>query len=273
VKSGRSVTSGQVYAKADFPDQLLITGLTFYNTLGGAGNGFNGGPYTIALSSTPKPVNGLDLTNLSNNIGADNTVVFSGLLPVGPIPVGGSQTIVFSTPFTFDPASGLHLLLDVTSPAPIAVSSFFDARFDAGGLFSRAMTPGCCLELSDFGLVTGFVTPTPEPASLALLGGPKYRNAHFCSISEQIGNAMAELSRKSAKNRACRSPAWCRTVETRQSALRLAERHNVLFYLESQPAPIPALTAYATKMGRSLVLARISIRKIDGHPDIRPGAP
>jgi hypothetical protein len=30
-----------------------------------------------------------------------------------------------------------------------------------------------------------------------------------------------------------------------------------LFYLESQPAPTPALTAYATKMGRSLVLARV----------------
>jgi len=161
----------QVYAKADFPGQLSITGLTFYNTLGGAGNGFNGGLYTIALSSTPKPVNGLDLTDLSNNIGADNTVVFSGLLSAGLIPVGGSQTIVFSAPFTYDPASSLNLLLDVFSPAPIQALSFFDEDFgNAGGLFSRAMTPGCCLGFSDTGLVTGFVTPTPEPASVALLG-------------------------------------------------------------------------------------------------------
>ena len=162
----------QVYARTDFPSQLTISGLTFYNTLGGAGNGFNGGAYTVALSSTSKLVNGLDLTNLANNIGANNTVVFSGTLPAGPIPIGGSQTIAFSTPFMYDPGSGLNLLLDVTSPAPIQVLSFFDEDLgNAGGLFSRAMTPGCCAGFSDDGLVTGFVTPTPEPASLALLAG------------------------------------------------------------------------------------------------------
>ena len=31
-----------------------------------------------------------------------------------------------------------------------------------------------------------------------------------------------------------------------------------MFYLDNQPRPIPALTAYATKMGRSLVLANMS---------------
>jgi hypothetical protein len=163
----------QVYARGDFPSQLTITGLTFYNTLGGADNGFNGGTYTFALSSTSKLVDGLDLTNLANNIGADNTVVFSGTLPAGPIPVGGNQTIVFSTAFTYDPASGLNLLLDINSPAPIQVSSFFDEDLgNAGGLFSRAMTPGCCTGFSDDGLVTGFVTvPAPKLSSLpALLG-------------------------------------------------------------------------------------------------------
>jgi hypothetical protein len=54
----------------------------------------------------------------------------------------------------------------------------------------------------------------------------------------------------------------------RQSALRLAERHNALFYLESQPRPIPALTAYATKMGRSLVLACQSMQET---PQALPG--
>jgi hypothetical protein len=44
---------------------------------------------------------------------------------------------------------------------------------------------------------------------------------------------MAQLPRKSAKNDAYRLPAWCRPVDTRQSALGLAERHNALFYLES----------------------------------------
>jgi hypothetical protein len=42
----------------------------------------------------------------------------------------------------------------------------------------------------------------------------------------------------------------------RQSGLRLAERHNALFYLESQPAH-SGLDPYATKIGRSLVPAHI----------------
>src|SRR3954452_4643954 len=65
----------QVYASTDFPSQLTITGLTFYNS-GPFSSGFNGGTYTLALSSTSKAVNGLDLSNLSNNIGSDNKVVF-----------------------------------------------------------------------------------------------------------------------------------------------------------------------------------------------------
>ena len=75
-------------------------------------------------------------------------------------------------PFSYDPASGLNLLLvEVISPAPIPVFSGFDADFgSAGGLFSRAMTPGCCGAFADTGLVTGFVLATPEPASLLLLG-------------------------------------------------------------------------------------------------------
>ena len=42
-----------------------------------------------------------------------------------------------------------------------------------------------------------------------------------------------------------------------QSALGLAERHNALFYLEKLTCPPPDLSAYATKTGRSLVLASL----------------
>jgi hypothetical protein len=35
---------------------------------------------------------------------------------------------------------------------------------------------------------------------LILQNGPKKGNAHFCSISGQIGNAMAQLLRKSASS-------------------------------------------------------------------------
>ena len=163
----------QVYASPDFAGPITIVGLTFYNSQGGASGGFTSGLITLALSSTSAAVNGLDLNNLANNIGADNTVVFSGTLPAGSIPVGGSATIAFSTPFTYDPGSHLNLLLDVVSPAPGAGHSLFDAdNRNAGGLFSRAMTPGCCAAFDDHGLVTGFdiATPVPEPASLVLMG-------------------------------------------------------------------------------------------------------
>ena len=166
----------QVYAASDFSSALTIMGLTFYNSLGQATNGFNGGTYTISLCVDSAPVNGLDLSNLNNNVGANNTGVFNGTLPQGPVPVGGSDTITFSTPFTYNPLSGLNLLLYVQSsnpipiinPSPFIFGSYFDANNGtAGGLFSRAENPGCCMSFSDWGLVTGFVTgqvPTvPEP--------------------------------------------------------------------------------------------------------------
>ena len=100
-----------MYASTDFPSQLTITGLTFYNS-GPFSSGFNGGTYTLALSSTSKALDGLDLSNLSNNIGSDNKVVFSGTLPVGPIPVGDRTTVPRPSLMTRQPAD---LLMDVTS--------------------------------------------------------------------------------------------------------------------------------------------------------------
>jgi hypothetical protein len=163
----------QVYAASDFPAAITITGLTFYNTLGNAGDGFNSGSYSLYLSSTTAAVNNLDLSFLANNIGADSTLVFSGTLPQGSVPAGGSATITLTTPYTYDPGSGDNLLLDVISSTTSSDIGYFDADDGtANGLFSRAMTPGCCNGFSDYGLVTGFdySSAAPEPASLALLG-------------------------------------------------------------------------------------------------------
>ena len=108
----------------------------------------------------------LDLGTLSNNVGADNTLVFSGPLPGL---AGGVLHIVLSTPYTYDPANG-NLLMDLFSSGGSGGGVFMDARNGtAGGLFSRAMTPGCCSGDSDWGLVTGFSTGVPEPSTWALM--------------------------------------------------------------------------------------------------------
>ena len=159
----------QVYAASSFPGVLTISGVTFFETLATGGR-FTDAVYTLSLSTTSKSVNGLDLTNLNNNVGADSTVVFSGHLsgvPDSSILLGGSGL------FVYDPALG-NLLLDIQfSSIGRGGSLFLDARYgDSGGLFSRAIVSGTGFDNS--GLVTRFEdansAPVPEPASLLLFG-------------------------------------------------------------------------------------------------------
>jgi PEP-CTERM motif len=86
----------QVYASSDFSETITIRDLEFYNTQYIAGP-VNTGTYQISLSTTSAAVDGLDTSDLANNIGANNTVVFDSLLPGLS---GGVLHIVLSTPFT-----------------------------------------------------------------------------------------------------------------------------------------------------------------------------
>ncbi|MFZ0601534.1 MAG: hypothetical protein WAN05_09270, partial [Roseiarcus sp.] len=54
-------------------------------------------------------VTGLNASNLSTNVGSDNTVVYTGTLPSLS---NGMLAITFTTPFTYNTANG-NLLLDV----------------------------------------------------------------------------------------------------------------------------------------------------------------
>ena len=107
------------------PGSTTFTGISFYCY----GGNPNSGTFTISLSSTSaltSPnntypfVTGLNASNLSANIGLDNTVVYSGTLPAL---TNGTLTITFTTPFTYNTANG-NLLLDVQSTIPTNSSPF-----------------------------------------------------------------------------------------------------------------------------------------------------
>ncbi len=145
----------QVYSASFFPDAASISAISFprTNVASSGTNTITTATYTVSLSTTSKPVNGLNLINLNENIGSDNQVFFSGVLQ-GTIASGGKLTVT-GTPFLYDPAQG-NLLLDIrVSGIGGGGGIFFDARNGtAGGLFSRAMSPGTGFD--NYGLVTEF---------------------------------------------------------------------------------------------------------------------
>ena len=154
----------QVYAATDFSAPIDITSFTFYNHNSPPGS-IAGGTYDFSLSTTQKPVNGLDTATYSNNVGPDVAQFFNGFLG-GPI--AGGQFTVTGTGFHYNPSNG-NLLLEVDLSSPTNQGGvFLDARNnDAHGLFSRATDFGG--GSTGTGLVTGFDTAT-EPGSFALLG-------------------------------------------------------------------------------------------------------
>ena len=83
----------------------------------------------INLSTTSVPDDGLSLV-FANNIGPDDTVVFSGPLPLssdftGGVPKDFDIVINLTTPFFYDPSMG-NLLLDVRNFGS-GLTTFFDA--------------------------------------------------------------------------------------------------------------------------------------------------
>jgi hypothetical protein len=161
----------QVYTSSLFSGPITITGLDFYNTqLNSGATGMNTGTFTISLSTTSANWNSLSTTP-ANNIGSDNTQVFSGSLAQAWA-FGDTLAITFTTPFTYTPGPGANLLLNVqaTGTGDSGGDIYFDISrgntiFGSYYDFNFGPTVG-----KGFGLVTGFVTSTPEPGTLALLG-------------------------------------------------------------------------------------------------------
>jgi hypothetical protein len=158
----------QVYSSSEFSGAQLIEEIRFFLHPSWPGN-INSGVYTIDLSTTSQPVNGLDLTNFDNNLGGDNQLFTTNVLTGGPSP---NVLSFVGTPFNYDPTLG-NLLLDisVSGVSHVGDTAFFVAyNGDAGGIFSRATNFGAD-SFENYGLVTEFVgDPIPEPATMLLLG-------------------------------------------------------------------------------------------------------
>ena len=171
----------QVYTHSLFSGPITITGLQFFNTQFNSGaTAMNSGTWNISLSTTSADWNSLSET-FASNLGADNSLVFSGNLSQ-PWAFGDTLTIDFTTPFSYDPAKG-NLLMDVlVSGASDAggdiyfdMNGFLPRRHAANTIMGRVFCFGGlpCRPSGSFvkgvGLVTGLLT-TPEPASFVLLG-------------------------------------------------------------------------------------------------------
>jgi hypothetical protein len=140
---------------------------------------------TITLSSTSKAPDGLSST-FADNVGGDVVTVFSGDLTLAS-PASGAGApkpfdvdVPLETPFDFDPASGLNLLLDVTIPT-CTLTNAFDAEDSVtdGTSIVRAFPSSSATATvsSTVGLVTQFVGE----------GGPPLPPGPFLTTAEIPG--------------------------------------------------------------------------------------
>jgi hypothetical protein len=139
---------------------------------------------TLYLSTTSRAVDGLS-TNMSSNLGADNTRVFSGLYTLNamssslPQPLPFDVVIPLQTGFFYNPTNG-NLLLDLTvsdQPATEFAQPYVDDVESTSDSVSRAHRDPFDTHtwLDSYGAVTEFgVTPVvalkPKIAFIALPG-------------------------------------------------------------------------------------------------------
>jgi hypothetical protein len=166
----------QVYGASDFGrvgSPMFITEIRFDESPGGPGFVDTSLPnLRIDLSTTAKVPDGLSST-FAENIGANDTVVFSG--PFDFSDNGFGVHIPLQTPFLYDPAQG-NLLMDVRNlmTGRVSVPAYIRAEYTVGDSVSVATSlsdaNSLTGSLSTLGLVTLFtVTPIPEPSTVSLL--------------------------------------------------------------------------------------------------------
>jgi hypothetical protein len=132
----------------------------------------------IDLSTTSAAPDALS-TAFANNVGGDDTTVFSGALPLSSAKTGPAAgpkdfdiVINLTTPFVYDRSAG-NLLLDVRNFSG-GTTTTFDAQTTVGDTVSRVWVSDVNAATGQTpdteGLVTRFTTsPVPEPSTGALL--------------------------------------------------------------------------------------------------------
>ncbi|MFZ0704145.1 MAG: PEP-CTERM sorting domain-containing protein [Candidatus Korobacteraceae bacterium] len=163
----------QVYASSDFSGAIQISDIYLYNTQFNSGAGSTpSGTYTVSLSTTSAGVGTLSPT-FADNIGANNTQVFSGSIQQS-WNFGDTLDIHFSQTFNYDPNGG-NLLVDVVGNGISTPANIYYDVHSPGALFQRVYCPSglqCSTGVADtpgYGLVTGFGT-VPEPGTLLMMG-------------------------------------------------------------------------------------------------------
>jgi hypothetical protein len=161
----------EAYASSDFSGPMLITGIDFFLGAGFTGDLYSG-TYTLSLSIISDSIGSLSSSNLSSNLGLDNTVFETTTLH-GAAP----QVLTFTgTPFLYDPTLG-NLLLDISiaggTPGAKGGAAYQDSE-GSGTEIARYQNFGLNNGLG-FGLVTEFdsttgaASTTPEPGTLSLM--------------------------------------------------------------------------------------------------------
>jgi hypothetical protein len=163
----------QLYSSSIFDGPVTIDGIAFASTDTAIPSL---GPtvlnVTIGLSTTSKTVSTLT-DSFAANEGADFRDVYLGMITYSPLDSGTFDLFFNMTPFTYDPANG-NLLLDVMinqviqsgglttfgfTSQPSVTARVFKLDFDG--------TPDNGVGISSGGLVTEFLTASPEPATIS----------------------------------------------------------------------------------------------------------
>jgi hypothetical protein len=181
--TGSEMRYQQVYAAAEFGSDPFWIDAILFRPDSEFGDAFAKSypSVQINLSTTSAAPDGLSNT-FAANVGADDTIVRSGLLTLSSADMVGPGTtrafdilIPFTTSFLYNPTLG-NLLLDVRTANSAGFATQFDAHNVVGDSVSRVFAFGATTPsggTDSLGLVTKFQTSSvnavPDPASSFLL--------------------------------------------------------------------------------------------------------